>query len=131
LAGATSLPEVITTISSLSQGVPILAAGNLFGSNLFNMFLLAILDILHRKDRILLKAALKHALSGSLTIFLIGLVVFFILADIEIQIGWVGLDSILIMLAYIVAMRLIQANQSHNISHPPTKVEISAGVPSL
>ena len=111
--------------------MPILAAGNLFGSNLFNMFLLAILDILHRKDRILLKAALKHALSGSLTIFLIGLVVFFILADIEIQIGWVGLDSILIMLAYIVAMRLIQANQSHNISHPPTKVEISAGVPSL
>jgi cation:H+ antiporter len=131
LAGATSLPEVLTTISSLSQGVPNLAAGNLFGSNLFNMFLLAILDILHRKDRILRKAALKHSLTGSLTIFLIGLVVFFILADIKIQIGWVGVDSIVIMLTYIVAMRLIQANQLHNISHPPAKVEIPAGVPSL
>ena len=63
LAGATSLPEVLTTISSISQGVPNMAAGNLLGSNLFNMFLLAILDLLHRKDRILRKAALKHALA--------------------------------------------------------------------
>lgn len=131
LAGATSLPEVLTTISSLSQGVPNLAAGNLFGSNLFNMFLLAILDLLHRKDRILRKAALKHALTGSLTVFLIGLVVFFILADIKIQIGWVGLDSIMIMLAYIIAMRLIQANQPHTASHPGAMDEIPEGIPSL
>jgi cation:H+ antiporter len=38
LAGATSLPELLTTISSVNQGVPNLAAGNLFGSNMFNMF---------------------------------------------------------------------------------------------
>jgi cation:H+ antiporter len=131
LAGATSLPEVLTTISSLSQGVPNLAAGNLFGSNLFNMLLLAILDLLHRKDRILRKAALKHALTGSLTVFLIGLVGFFIMADIEIQIAWIGVDSILIMLVYIVAMRLIQANQTHTLSHPVAPVEIPPGTPSL
>ena len=131
LAGATSLPEVLTTISSLSQGVPNLAAGNLFGSNMFNMFLLAILDLLHRKDRILRKAALKHALTGSLTVFLIGLVVFFILADIKIQIGWVGADSIVIMLTYVVAMRLIQANQAQHTSHPAATAEIPEGTPSL
>ena len=131
LAGATSLPEVLTTISSLSQGVPNLAAGNLFGSNMVNMFLLAILDLLHRKDRILRKAALKHAITGSLAVFLIGLVVFFILADIKIQIGWVGVDSVMIMLAYVVAMRLIQVNQSHKTSHPAATVEIPEGTPSL
>jgi len=131
LAGATSLPEVLTTISSLSQGVPNLAAGNLFGSNLFNMFLLAILDLMHRKDRILRKAALKHALTGSLTVFLIGLAVFFILADIKIQIGWVGVDSIMIMLAYVVAMRLIQANQAHGTRHPAETIEIPDETPSL
>jgi cation:H+ antiporter len=76
MAGATSLPEVLTAISSINQGVPNLAAGNLFGSNMFNMFLLAVLDLVHRKERLLRKAALKHALSGSLTVFLIGLVVF-------------------------------------------------------
>jgi cation:H+ antiporter len=131
LAGATSLPEVLTTISSLSQGVPNLAAGNLFGSNMFNMFVLAVLDLLHRKERLLRKAALKHALTGSLTVFLISLVVFFILADLKIQVGWIGVDSIMIMLTYIVAMRLIQANQAHNVSHPPATVEIPKGIPSL
>ena len=127
LAGATSLPEVLTTLSSLSQGVPNLAAGNLLGSNLFNMFLLAILDMMHRKDRILRKAALKHALTGSLTVFLIGLVVFFMLADIQIQIGWVGIDSLIILLAYVVGVKLIQASQTHGTGHAAEMAEISQG----
>jgi len=131
LAGVTSLPEVLTTISSLYQGVPDLAAGNLLGSNLFNMFLLAVLDLLHRKERVLRKAALKHALTGSLTVFLIGLVVFFMLADIKLQIGWVGLDSVIIMLVYIVGIRLIQTNQSHGISAALQQEDIPEGTPAL
>jgi cation:H+ antiporter len=131
LAGATSLPEFLTTISSLFQGVPNLAAGNLLGSNLFNMFLLAILSLLHRKERILRKAALKHALTGSLAVFLIGLAVFFIMADIPLQIGWVGADSLIIILFYFFSMRLIQANQLHGLSKPPAKNDIPAGTPAL
>jgi len=130
LAGATSLPELLTTISSIRQGVPNLAAGNLLGSNMFNMFMLAILDLLHRRERLLRKAALKFALSGSLAVFLIGLVVFLALANIEITIGWVGADSLAILLAYILAIRLIQTNQSH----PGLKAEeiyIPASTPSL
>jgi cation:H+ antiporter len=131
LAGATSLPEVLTTISSLSENAPNLAAGNLLGSNLFNMFLLAVLDLMNRKQRILRKAALKHALTGSLTVLLIGLVVFFILADIQVQVGWVGLDSITLILAYIFAVRLIQSNQSHGAGQPAEEAEISPETPSL
>ncbi len=131
LAGATSLPEVLTTISSLSQGVPNLAAGNLMGSNLFNMFLLAILDLLNRKQRILRKAALKHALTGSLTVFMIGLAVFFMLADIEVQIGWVGLDSIIILLAYIASVALIQRSQLRIPGQASEKIEVPAGTPPL
>jgi len=131
LAGVTSLPELLTTINALSQGVPNLAAGNLMGSNLFNMFLLAILDLLHRKNRILRKAALKHALTGSITIFMIGLVVFFMLADIPAQIGWVGMDSMILLLAYFVGLRLIQRNQIQRFSPNTTQIEIPDGTPSL
>ncbi len=131
LAGATSLPEVLTTISSLSEGVPNLAAGNLFGSNLFNMFLLAVIDLLHHNHYLLRKAALKHALTGSLTVFMIGLAVFFILADIDIQLGWVGLDSLVIMAVYIIAVRFIQTNQTHSIGQPSIKPDIPPGTPSL
>ena len=129
LAGATSLPELVATVSAVFQQAPDLAAGNLLGSNMFNMFTLALLDLLHRKTRLLRKAALKHALSGSLAVLLIGMVVFFVLADIRLQIGWVGVDSLLIIAAYFVAMRLIQENQ------PAVTLEGSytppAGTPSL
>jgi len=66
LATATSLPELITTISAIRTGIPQLAAGNLFGSNMFNILLLAILDLAHYRRRISRKNAEKHALSGSL-----------------------------------------------------------------
>ena len=117
LAGATSLPELLTTISAVNQGVPNLAAGNLLGSNMVNMFLLAVLDLLNRRERLLRKAALKFALSGSLAVFLIGLVVFFAMANIETTIGWIGVDALVIILAYVVAIRLIQTNQTHPTVH--------------
>lgn len=131
LAGATSLPEVLTTISSIRQGVPNLAAGNLLGSNMFNMFVLSLLDLLHSKQRILRKAALKHALTGSLAIFLIALAVFFIMADIPLQIGWLGADSLLLMLVYFFAMRLIQHNQSPSLSGSAVQPEIPEGTAPL
>lgn len=128
LAGATSLPEILTTISSLSQGVPNLAAGNLLGSNMSNMVILAVIDLAGQQQRILRKAALKHALSGSLTVLLVAMVMFFILARIDVQIGWVGLDSILLMLAYGVAIYLIQQNASPLVA---IETEIPEKFPSL
>lgn len=128
LAGATSLPELLTSINSLSLGEPNLAAGNLLGSNMFNMFLLAILDMVHRKQRLLRKAALKHALSGSLTMLMIGMVVFFQLADIDVKIGWIGLDSLIIIVGYVIAIRLIQANPAPISA---TQVDIPLNTPPL
>jgi cation:H+ antiporter len=130
IAGATSLPEVLTTISSVYQGVPNLAAGNLLGSNMFNMLMLAVLDMIHYKRRLLRQAALKHALSGSLTIFLIALVLFFIIADLPLQVGWVGVDSLVLILVYVIAMRLIQANAAVS-SAPAQPEQLPAGLPSL
>lgn len=129
MAGATSLPEVLTTISAVGQGTPNLAAGNLLGSNMFNMFILAILDLAYRKERLLRKAALKHALSGSLAVFIIGLVVFFILADLPLTLGWVGADSLAIMAVYVISMRMIQ-NNSQPV-HGTQLLEIPPETPSL
>ena len=130
LASATSLPEVLTTISSLSQGVPNMAAGNLLGSNMFNMLVLALLDLVNRQARILRRVAMRHALTASLAALLIGQAAFFILADVDMQIGWVGGDSLLIMATYLMGVRLIQS------SNPMTGGEVVAeaalaGVPTL
>lgn len=128
LAGATSLPEVLTSLSALQLGAPNLAAGNLMGSNAFNMLLLAVMDALHKNQRILRKAALKHALSGTLAIFSIGLVVFFMMANIDLQVGWVGVDSLLIVGFYFGGVWLLQ---SHGSSGGDTQAEIAEGTPPL
>ncbi len=128
MAGATSLPEVLTTFNSISQGVPNLAAGNLLGSNMFNMVMLAIVDMAGRQQRILRKAMLKHSLTGSLTVFMIGLAIFFILADIDLQIGWVGVDSIVLILVYVLGVYLIQKNDTTIAS---VEEEIPEKYPSL
>ncbi len=110
LAGATSLPELLTTINSMGQQVPGLAAGNLLGSNMFNMFLLAILDIIYQQSRILRRVAMTHALTAALATVMIGMTTFFILADLPLRIGWVGMDSLALIGVYVAGMRLIQQN---------------------
>ncbi len=130
LAGATSLPEVLTSISSLQQNAPNLAAGNLLGSSTFNMLVLAIIDISFRNQRILRKAALKHAVTGSLTVFLIGLVVFFMLANIDIKIGFIGLDSLIIIAVYVLSVRLIHKDSQRSTSSNVI-MEVPANTPSL
>ncbi len=110
LAGATSLPELLTTINSLGQGVPNLAAGNMFGSNMFNMFMLAVLDLTNQNKRILRQVAMKHALTAGLAILLIAMAVFSMQIHQDWRIGWVGLDSLLIMGVYLGGIRLLQGN---------------------
>lgn len=130
LAAATSLPELLTTINSIQIGVPNLAAGNLFGSNTFNMFLLAIIDLAFFRQRLLRGAAMRHALSGSLTMLMIGLVLFFISANIDLRIGWVGVDSLLVIGFYAVAIYLLQKDAAAAPASASDVVDLS-GVPSL
>ena len=49
LAAVTSLPELITSISSAAIGSPDLIFGNILGSNFFNMLILAVVDIIFIK----------------------------------------------------------------------------------
>lgn len=106
MAGATSLPEFLTGLSSINQDVPDLAAGNIFGSSMFNMFMLAILDLMNQKYRVLRKIAISHALTASLAILLTGAAVFFIEAKVDLSIGWMGADSLLLIALYFSVHRL-------------------------
>lgn len=45
LAGVTSLPEAVSTITAIRIGAVGMAIGNIFGSNAFNMLIFALLDV--------------------------------------------------------------------------------------
>ena len=75
LAGITSLPEVVTGITAVSIRQPDLAFGNIFGSCMFNVAIIVILDGLLRSGSVLRDANPAHGLSSSMGIVLMVLAV--------------------------------------------------------
>ena len=75
LAGATSLPEMTVDISAVRLGATDLAVGDLLGSSLMNLLILALLDLSHHsRGRMLSRQSAAHALAGSLAAALAALV---------------------------------------------------------
>lgn len=73
LAGATSLPELTVDISAVRLGAADLAVGDLLGSCLANLLILAVLDLMQRSaGGMLTRRAARHALSGSMSTALLG-----------------------------------------------------------
>ena len=116
MAMATSLPEILTMITAIRLDHIDLTAGDLFGSCMFNMLLLGVLDMAFYQSRILRRVALKHALTASLGTMLLGMAVFFILARIDVQVGWVGIGSLLMIATYAVGLYLLRNNGAPGIA---------------
>ena len=53
VALVTSLPEVVTTLAAIRIGASDMAIGNLFGSNMFNMFALGLTDLFYTQGRLI------------------------------------------------------------------------------
>jgi len=64
VAVTTTLPELTVTVASLRLGAIDMAIGNLVGSNLFNLAILAIDDLAYVKGPLLADVSNAHALSG-------------------------------------------------------------------
>jgi cation:H+ antiporter len=74
LAGVTSLPELVSGITAVTVlHAPNLAIGGIVGSNLFNLALIAVMDVAYQPGSILSRAQDGHILSGGLGILLLGL----------------------------------------------------------
>lgn len=109
LAAITSVPEIITGVSSAALvGLPDLALGTLFGSNLFNLAILAFLDAAHPYTPVLSVISLRQTLLAGGGIALIAVAGLSILAGdwlSGISLGWLGIPSIVILIAYLLIIR--------------------------
>jgi cation:H+ antiporter len=63
LAVSTSLPEIAVSLSAVRRGSVDLAIGNLLGSNLFNIFILMLDDLVYIKGDLLKDASDSHLIS--------------------------------------------------------------------
>jgi cation:H+ antiporter len=107
LAGATSLPELATDVSAVRIGVPDLAVGDLFGSSMANMLILAVIDLVMPRRQLLRRVTLDHALAACLAIALTGLATVFVVLGHRPAIGGFGVGPLLLLLLYALGTRAV------------------------
>ena len=108
LATLTSIPEMTTTVTGAMIDVPNIALGNAFGSNLFNVVIILVLDVLLLgSGPFLLKVRSYHVLSGSIAILLTLLAALGIV--IRSPLTWLGISpfSWLILFGYIAGVFIL------------------------
>jgi len=118
LAGATSLPELAIGLSAIHMELPDIAVGNLVGSCLFNLLILALADLFHRtKRRMLSQTAAGHGLSATFSVALTAIAGVAILTQqLAPSVGKIPfVASISIAISYAFGIRLVFLDQ--RISH--------------
>ncbi len=120
LSTATSLPELVTGLSSVTAaGTPDIAVGDVLGSTVFNLAILVMLDALYRKETLYSRAAQGHILSASLGTLLIAFAGFSLLLErggMSLSIGHIGAYTPLIVAVYLVAMRAVYSYEHRTLS---------------
>lgn len=107
LALATSLPEIVTDIAAIRIGADDLAAGDLFGSSMANMLILALIALVPAGVDVFRKAALDHALYASLAIVMTSIATVTILMQPTRSVFGIGFGSLLLLVAYAVGSRAV------------------------
>lgn len=120
LASVTSLPELATGISSVTvAGVPDIAAGDILGSCVYNLMILAGLDIVNRRESVYREATQGHILTSGFGIVMLGAVGLSIIlsgGDRPSALGHVGYYSLALIALYIVAMRTVFRYEMKNVA---------------
>lgn len=103
IAMTTSLPELTVSIAALRIGAADMAIANLFGSNLFNIFILAIDDIFYSQGPLLSHVSQNHAITGFMAVIMTGIAMVSLTYRLEkkafLRLGW---DAVALILGYVV-----------------------------
>lgn len=110
LASATSLPELMVDINALRIDTPDLAVGDLFGSSLFNLLILATLDFSFPSSfrrTAFSSDFLHHSLAAVLSILLTAIAGLGILVHLNVEVFGIGPFTWALLVTYLFGLRLI------------------------
>ena len=124
LAFITSVPELATGISAVALvKIPDLAIGTIMGSCIFNVLIVALLDIIYRQAPILSKVSPNHIMSVVMGILLVALAavsIFFGERISGLVLGWIGIPSILAIVVYLIGVRwTLRSAREGQVASPP------------
>ncbi|HVR43584.1 MAG TPA: sodium:calcium antiporter [Thermoanaerobaculia bacterium] len=129
LASVTSVPELATGISSVTViGAPDIAAGDVLGSCMFNLLIIALMDFFGGRQAISTRAHPGQIVAAGFGILLLSLVALSLLGGSAIpSIGWVGLYSPLLLVLYVMAMRTVFLYERRRMALDPVDEPSLAG----
>lgn len=123
IAAATSLPELTTDVAAVRLGALDLAAGDLFGSSMANMLLLAVVDLVYRRSDVLRRVTLDHALFASLAIAMNALAAVFVLVRPQQVVLGLAPESFVLVLVYLVGTRMVYRHGARVASVAPPRTD--------
>ncbi|MCA0970203.1 sodium:calcium antiporter [Halobacillus litoralis] len=108
IAGATSLPELTTSLTAVFIDNPDIAVGNMLGSNVFNLLILAAVDLFYRKRRLFQRIDHKGNIPSAVVglVFLV-IIITSILIPGSRSLFNIGLEMFVIVGIYIAAVKLM------------------------
>ena len=101
VALSTSLPELAVSIAAIRMSAIDLAVGNILGSNLFNVLILALDDIAYTRGPLLASAAPSHVFTVLATIAMSAIVVIGLTFQQQTKRYILAWDALLILLVYV------------------------------
>lgn len=131
LAAATSMPELGTDISAVRFHQPNLAIGDLFGSSLANMLILAVLDLIPPRGRVFKEATFENTLTACLAILMMAIAVVFVMARPAFTVAGVAPESLLLPVVYLGGTRAIYRNGIRQVEREPEPAEPRAARKSV
>lgn len=127
VAFVTSLPELVTDVSAVRRGAITLALGDLFGSSMANMAILASVALLFSARRLLQRAALEHVLTAALATSQTAVALVFI----EMNPGWsvLGVGPGVIVIAVLFLFGTLAIRERQAAAGVAEEREIAPGLP--
>ena len=107
VALATSLPELLTNITASVRDLPELAGGNILGSNMVNMLILALVALLFGGAGFFRRIAPEHKPLALTAMSLTGIALILGAFHVRLSFAGVGLASLLMIGAYLGGMRAV------------------------
>ena len=118
MASVTSLPELITGISSVAvYDLPDIAAGNILGACMLNLVMIPVLDVIGGSAPISSRVHHGHILTAGFGILLLGIVTLSTIIGADLPaIGWLGVNSLIVIAIYFLAMRTVFTYEKRRIA---------------
>lgn len=107
LAASTSLPEIAVSLAAVRMGAIDLAVGNILGSNLFNILILAVGDIAYTQGILLRDASNIHIVSVFSTIAMSAIAIIGLTYEVRGKRFLLAWDAALIIAVYIANLMLL------------------------